>query len=84
MQPIRFTYYVYGSACHPQPLDPGTALYARAWISEYECRDFRWDPTLNSWCKSDYLWRLLSKGEVDLDRINAAQLPEGFPSPALD
>ena len=83
MQPIKFAYFVYGSGTNLRPLDQGTALYARAWVREYECVDFWWDSSVSAWVESDHLWRLLSKGEVDLDSVDESDLPQGFPCPEL-
>ena len=81
MQAIQIRYFVYGAAVNPKPLDPGTALYARAWVGETEITDFRWDPKICKWVESDYLWRLLTKGDVDLDHLEQSELPQDIPPP---
>jgi len=82
MQPIRFLYFVYGSELNPQPLDPGVALYARAWVNEFQCVDLRWDKDSQTWVRSEHLWRLISRGEPDLDSFEA-ELPPGIPPPGI-
>lgn len=83
MEPIKFSYFLYGAAPDPKPGDPGTALYARAWISEYRCLDLRWEQDLGSWVETEYLWRLLSKGDPDLDSIKESELPVGVTHPII-
>lgn len=83
MVPIRFTYFVYGAAIDPKPGDPGTALYARAWISDFKCVDLRWDRDRGAWVETEYLWRLLSKGHPDLESIKETELPAGVTQPMI-
>ena len=81
MQPVRPLFYVYGSSPNAEPLDEGTALYCRlkmfdsggAFLAE---RDFKWDKGLDSWVPSEYLGRLLSRGEPTLDMVHESQLPD--------
>ena len=75
MERIEPSFYVYGHKKNPKPLDEGTALYCRIWNSDNYPEDFRWDSDLQEWCQSDYLWRLLSKGEIDLDRVEESEIP---------
>lgn len=83
MQAIEIRYFVYGAAVSPKPLDPGTALYARARVGETEISDFRWDPKICKWVDSDYLWRLLTKGDVDLDSVEEGELPDWMIPPTV-
>lgn len=83
MQPIKFRFFVYGADLRPVPLKPGVALYARAYVSEYSHRDFRWDPISHNWVESDYLSRLASRGDPDLDNLDEKELPVGIPYPEL-
>ena len=81
MQPVQPVFYVYGSSPNAEPLDEGTALYCRlkmfdsggAFLAE---RDFKWDKGLDSWVPSEYLGRLLSRGEPTLDMVHESQLPD--------
>ena len=75
MERIKPYFYVYGSSLNPKPLDEGTALYCRVWISNSYPSDFRWDRDLREWCKSDYLGRLLSRGEPDIEQIDESEIP---------
>ena len=81
MRAIQISYFVYGAGVNPKPLEPGVALYARAWVGENEIADFRWDPKICKWVESDYLWRLLTKGDVDLDYLEQSELPQDIPPP---
>lgn len=83
MQPIRPLFYVRGGPGDQDPMGYGTAIYCRVWIAEYDCRDFWWDKEKEEWVKSEYLGRLLSRGEPDLDQIEHSDLPEGFPWPQV-
>ena len=81
MQPSRPLFYVYGNSPNSEPLDEGTALYCREWISEDVCNDYKWDPKTNKWVKSKYLGRLLSRGEPTLDQVDGSELPSWLPWP---
>ena len=76
MQPVRPLFYVYSSSPDSDPLDYGTAFYSRVFISDSDIQDFKWDTELSSWVPSEYLGRLLSRGEPTLDQIDESQLPE--------
>ena len=75
LQPIRRLLFVYGAHLNPKPREFGTALYCRVFISDYVFRDFKWDPGSLSWQRSDYLGRLLSRGEPDLENLEERELP---------
>lgn len=83
MQPIKFRFFVYGAGPRPRPLSPGVALYARAYVSEYSVRDYRWDPDTHAWVKSDYFSRLASRGDPDIDNLDERDLPDGIPYPDI-
>lgn len=84
MEPIHFMYFVYGSGTDLKPLDTGTAFYARAWVSEHDCRDFRWDQIACSWEPTTYLLRLSSRGDPDLDNVHPRDIPDWIPAPIID
>jgi hypothetical protein len=75
MQPIKPLFYVYGSSLRPKPLEPGTALYCRIYLSESQVLDFRWDVEGHEWRENDYIGRLLSRGEPDLEQIDQSEIP---------
>ena len=80
MQPVQSLFYVYGSSLDSEPLDEGTALYCRLKMFDSEGaflaeRDFKWDKGLDSWVPSEYLGRLLSRGEPTLDMVDESELP---------
>ena len=52
-------------------------------MAEFDCRDFRWNKKIGRWETNDYVGRLLSRGEPDLDQIEYSDLPEGFPWPDI-
>lgn len=83
MQPIRPLFYVRGSVLHPAPLEPGTALYCRIYVSEYGYKDFKWNQSQSQWEESDYLGRLLSRGEPDLDQVSENDIPGTVPWPKI-
>lgn len=83
MQPIKPLFYVYGSSLRPRPLEPDTALYCRIHLSETQVLDFRWDVEGHEWRTSEYLGRLLSRGEVDLEMVDEAEIPEGVGWPRI-
>lgn len=68
-------YFVYGSELRPQPLDPGTALYARVYEGQYLYSDYRWDPDTNTWVNTEYLGYLMVTGDPNLDNVAVADLP---------
>ncbi len=72
---MRVIYFVYGSADRPQPLDPGTALYARVYEGQYLYNDYRWDTETDSWESNDYLGYLMVTGDPNLDNVAEADLP---------
>ena len=81
MQPVQPLFYVYSSSPNSDPLDYGTALYSRVFISDFDIQDFKWDTELSSWVPSEYLGRLLSRGEPTLDQIDESKLPDGMSWP---
>lgn len=75
MEPLRVIYFVYGSEVSPKPLDPGTALYARVYVSEYLYDDYKWNTDTNEWGLNEYLGYLAATGSPDLDNVAEADLP---------
>jgi len=83
MEPVTITYFVYGSSCKPRTYAEGTALYARAWVAEFDFRDLRWHPGKSEWVSTDYLMRLISRGEPDLENLHPRDLPDSIPLPVI-
>jgi len=84
MQPVRPLFYVYSSSPDSDPLDYGSAFYSRVFISDSDIQDFKWDTELSSWVPSEYLGRLLSRGEPTLDQVDESQLPDWINWPIWD
>ena len=69
-------YFVYGAGENPQPLDIGTALYARVYSTRFSYKDYKWSTADEAWLDSDYLSYLTVTGSPDLDNVPEDALPE--------
>lgn len=72
----KVLYFIYSAAVGAQPLDEGSALYARVFRNQYSFKDYKWDTNANEWVTSDYLGYLTTSGSPDLENVAEENLPD--------